>query len=208
MSSITALLQQCRHLSPLQSFSAGCPRHTTSPLSLGKLVDQETSPFTGGLRTPPAEDDMNAAYHNPVVAGNTYDAHVALARHPNPILPSSRISSSAVTYDATGNSFSRSQSHFQPPLQLLTCYPLRSQPSAGTSRATTQPPSPTPSGTLGSHPGEDQTMVMHSLKLPKCISPNGGNLDAFAALVSSEMHETVWKEFHANIIADDLLLLV
>ncbi|KAI1121973.1 hypothetical protein F5Y10DRAFT_282075 [Nemania abortiva] len=127
---------------------------------------------------------MSAAYHNPVVAASTYDAHVALARHPNSVLPSSRFGSSALTYDAASNSYSRSQSHSQPPPQLLTNYALRSQPGAGVSRASTQPPSPTPSGTPGSHAGEDQAMVKHSLKLPKCISPSGGNLDEFAALMT------------------------
>ncbi|KAI1149221.1 hypothetical protein F4825DRAFT_464277 [Nemania diffusa] len=128
---------------------------------------------------------MSTTYHNPVVAGNTYDTHASLMRHQSTILPSSRAIGSAVAYDSTDNLFSRSQSHSQPPPEFLTCYDvLKPQPIAGVSRASTQPPSPTPSGALRSHPGEDRTMVMHSLKLPKCISPNGGGLDTFAALMT------------------------
>ncbi|KAI8945958.1 hypothetical protein F4801DRAFT_593721 [Xylaria longipes] len=134
---------------------------------------------------------MSTTYHNPMVVGNTYDAHVALARHPNAMLPSSRVGSGAVIFDASVNPYSRSQSHSQPQPQFLTSYALRSQPGSGTSRpSTTQPPTPT-AGTLKSQSsektvvgGEDPRMVMHSLKLPKCISPNGGNLDEFAALMT------------------------
>ncbi|KAI0455225.1 hypothetical protein F5B21DRAFT_209178 [Xylaria acuta] len=195
MSSITALPRHFRPYSPSQSYSVGYPRRNIPPpLSLGKLQDstvaRETGPYSGGLRTPPAEDDMSTTYHNHMVAGNTYDAHVALARHPNAILPSSRVGSGAVIFDAAVNPYPRSQTHSQPPPQLLATYALRSQPGAGASRPSTQSSTPT-KGTLRSHSsertipgGEDPSMVMHSLKLPKCISPNGGNLDDFAALMT------------------------
>lgn len=199
MSSIAALPQHFRPFSPSQSYSVGYPRRNIPPpLSLRKLKDstvaQETNPYSGGLRTPPAEDEMSATYHNTMVAGNTYESHVALARHPNNILPSSRVSTSTVIFDTAVNPYSRSQTHSQPPPQLLTTYALR-PPGAGASRPSTQSPAPTAStGTLRSHSsegtisgGEDQSMVMHSLKLPKCISSNGGSLDDFSALVSYGM---------------------
>ncbi|KAI0405610.1 hypothetical protein F4802DRAFT_606648 [Xylaria palmicola] len=135
---------------------------------------------------------MSAAYHNPVVAGNTYDVHVALARHPNVNLAPSRIgSSNGITiYDAPVNPYSRPQSHSQPPPQLLTTYALRSQPGSGALRTSTQPSTPTTAGPLRNHaegtsPSRDEsTMVTHSLRLPRCISPNGGGLDDFAALMT------------------------
>ncbi|TRX91297.1 hypothetical protein FHL15_007902 [Xylaria flabelliformis] len=193
MSSI-ALPYHFRPYSPSQSYSVGYPRRDIPPLRLKKLQDctvaRETNPYSGGLRTPPAEDDMSATYHNSMVAGNTYDAHVALARHPNTILPSSRVGSGAVLFDAAVNPYSRSQTHSQPPPQLPTHYALRPQTVAGASRPSTQSPPPT-TETLRSNSlertvskGEDSSMVKHSLKLPKCISPHGGNLDEFAALMT------------------------
>ncbi|KAI0908629.1 hypothetical protein F4823DRAFT_481804 [Ustulina deusta] len=191
MSSTAAVSQQFRRFPPSPSYVAGYPRRNIpAPLSLEKLQGgfavRETGPFARGLRTPPAEDDMSAAYHNPVVAGNTYDAHVSLARHPNVLLPSSRIGSSGVIYDAAVNPYSRTQS--QP--QILTNLALRSQPGSGVSRASTQPPTPSLAGTVNGHSrgvatsGEDSSMVMHSLKLPKCISSHGGSLNDFAALMT------------------------
>ncbi|KAI1313729.1 hypothetical protein F5Y03DRAFT_381241 [Xylaria venustula] len=138
---------------------------------------------------------MSAAYHAPVVTGNTYDSHVSLARHPNAII-TSRISGSSALYDVALNSYSRTQSQPQLQPQLFANLPLRSQPGSEASRTSTQPPTPTEASTSSSHTlssqsrertvvgGEDPSMVMHSLKLPKCISSYGGNLDDFAALMT------------------------
>ncbi|KAJ2995952.1 hypothetical protein NUW58_g1133 [Xylaria curta] len=193
MSSITALPQHFRPFSPSQSYSVGYPRRNIpSPLSLetprGKPVTQETGPYLVGLRTPPAEDDMSTTYHNPVTAGNTYDTHVALARHPNVILPSTRVCGTTI-YDAAANPYARSHSQ-PPPLEQLFSYASRPQSGPGTSRTSTQPSPSTPDtlrscSTEAAIPSEeDSSMVMHSLKLPKCISSNGGNLDSFASLMT------------------------
>ncbi|GAP88894.1 putative cyclin [Rosellinia necatrix] len=185
---------------PPQSYSAaGYPhRNIPPPLNFRKLqgsfVAKVTGSSIGGLRTPPAEGDMSAAYHHPMVAGNTYDAHVALARHPNGIAPP-RVNTSTVIYNVAVHPQpkSQSQSSLAQPLssQLPTTYALRSHPSATSSRTLTQPSASTQPGTSRGRsedvadPGtEDSSMVMHSLKLPKCISPNGGNLDDFAALMT------------------------
>ncbi|KAI1419159.1 hypothetical protein F5Y12DRAFT_789295 [Xylaria sp. FL1777] len=152
---------------------------------------------------------MSAAYYNPVVAGNTYDTHVSLARHPNVLLPS-RIGGSGIIYDGAVNPYSRTQSQPQLPPQLLTNLPLRSQPDLGVSRASAQPPTPALAGTLSGHSregtitsGEDSSMVMHSLKLPKCISPRGGCLDDFAALMTCffwfETMDTIEAAEHISI---------
>lgn len=187
MSSIT-LPQLCHQFPPQQSYAAACPRRNIPPSSRLKRrhripPNRETSSYAGGLRTPPEEEDMSATCHNLMVAGNTYDNHVALARHPNAMLPSSRLGGGSVMCGTAVNPYPRSQSHTQPPPQFLTTYALRPQPGLR-ERTSTQPPSPTPTGTLSSYAGEDPTMVMHSLELPKCISLNGGRLDNFAALVS------------------------
>ncbi|KAJ3577724.1 hypothetical protein NPX13_g2843 [Xylaria arbuscula] len=196
MSSITISSNQPHRFPPSPSHVAGYPRRSI-PAALtfrkpqGGSKAQETGPYAGGLRTPPAEDEMSATYHNPVVSGNTYDAHISLARHPNVILPSSRIGSTSVIYDAAVNPYLRSQSQPQPQPQLFTNLPLRSQPELGISRVSTQPPTPTVISSIGGHPPEvivdnanDPGMMKHSLKLPKCISPNGGSLNDFAALMT------------------------
>lgn len=194
MSSIT--LPKLRHqFSPPQSYSAAFPRPDISPSLTSKRrrrisLKRETGSYAGGLRTPPAEDDMSATCHNLMVAGNTYDSHVALARHQNAMLPSSRLGGGSVMCGAAANPYPRSQSHTQPPPQLLTTYALRPQPSMR-ERASTQPPSPISTGTLSSCASEDPTMVMHSLEMPKCISPNGGSLDYFAALVSFDTFKRI-----------------
>ncbi|KAI8626063.1 hypothetical protein F5Y19DRAFT_231315 [Xylariaceae sp. FL1651] len=190
MSSFAVFPQQFRPFPPSPSNLSTYPqRSIPPPLNLRKLqgrsVAEETALYSGGLRTPPAENDMSAAYHNPVVAANTYDNHVALARHPNAILPS-RVNGNAL-YDAALNPYSRPHSHSQPPSQLHNVHTVASQPGSGASRHSTRPSTPTPTSSRSSHSGEgtvsrrDSTMVMHSLQLPQCISPDGGNLDDFAA---------------------------
>ncbi|KAI0199924.1 hypothetical protein F4808DRAFT_451154 [Astrocystis sublimbata] len=134
---------------------------------------------------------MSTTYHKPMVVGNTYDAHVALARHPNAILSSSRANSSALSFDAAINTYSRSQPYSQPPAQLPTTMVQRSQHGPGASlppsiqQATpVTAPSKSRSSLTPIAFGDDPSMVMHSLKLPTWISPNGGSLDEFASLMT------------------------
>jgi hypothetical protein len=168
---------------------------------------------TGGLRTPPAELNMSTAYHshNPVLS-STYDSHVSLARQPSALAQASR--SGSVLCDAAVNHMSRShplqpqvpqqhqqyphhphpQQQQQPQYQTQaqpgsSLVPTSSHPRSGASKSSTRPS--TPSSTATSHSQHEgtvskssSTMVTHSLQLPSCISPNGGNLDDFAALVS------------------------
>jgi len=193
MSSFTYFPQQPRLFPPSPSCIAGYPkRHTPSLVSIkkpqGSSVTQEGITYSSGLRTPPAEHDMTTAYHNPVVAGNTYNNHVALARHPNTILSSSRVSGGNHIYDAVSNPHTRPLPYSQP-LQQVFPPSLSSQPNSGST--STQPSPPILSSRLSSYSTEeavfkgDSTMVTHSLELPECISPNGGRLDDFAALVSA-----------------------
>ncbi|KAI1868344.1 hypothetical protein JX265_007167 [Neoarthrinium moseri] len=174
----------------------------------------------GGLRTPPAEDNMSTAYHshNPVLS-STYNSHVAMARQPGALAQTNR--AGPVLCEAAVNPVARSQPQlqqqqqhqhqhqphaqgqqyqnqpqYQPqPLPQLhhasNLAPVSSHPHSGASRHSTRPS--TPSSTTTSHSQahfegtvsrKDSSMVMHSLKLPSCISPNGGNLDEFAALMT------------------------
>ncbi|KAI1827454.1 hypothetical protein F4861DRAFT_365078 [Xylaria intraflava] len=221
MSSLAGFPQYFRPFPPSPSHPKLGYRHRNSPPRLDpdiflrkhrdSLVTQEINSYSSGLRTPPAEDDMSATYHQPVLAGNAYDTHVALSRHQNAILPSSHISGSvaaSAVYEAVVNPYSKPHSHVRTAPQLLTTHSLRSEPGSGASRTSTRP-SPTLTGTLSNASAEvtavsggDSTMVKHSLKLPRCISPNGGNLDEFAALMTCffwfETMDTIQAAEHIN----------
>ncbi|KAI2638313.1 hypothetical protein GGS21DRAFT_538477 [Xylaria nigripes] len=145
---------------------------------------------------------MSAAYHHSVL-GNTYDTQVTLARLPDALLSSSRVNGSVAPAASFDHTYSRSQPHSQAVPQLT------SQRGSGTSRNSPQPPSPSLTGTLSNDSTEpttvsegDSSMVMHSLKLPQCISPKGGSLDEFAALMTCffwfETMDTIQAAEHIN----------
>ncbi|KAI0105592.1 hypothetical protein F4776DRAFT_657825 [Hypoxylon sp. NC0597] len=152
-----------------------------------RLLVHGATLYKGGLRTPPAENNMSATYHNPVLS-NTYNNHVALARHPNALVQTGRVGGALC--DAVINPFPTAhpshQSQYQQPhpVQAIT-----SQPPHSSSRPSTRPTTPASTGSLsarseGTVSKKDSTMVTHNLQLPSCISPNGGSLDDFAALMT------------------------
>jgi hypothetical protein len=180
-------------------------RHIPPPLGLRKLQEtslaDEAALYAGGLRTPPAEDKMSTAYHNhSAVLSSTYDSHVALARQPGTLAQASR--ASGVLCDV--NQISRNQPQQQPQQyqqqqpqyqsqqihHTSSFAPANPHPHSASSRHSTRPSTPSSTGTSHAHSEgtvsrRESTMVMHSLQLPSCISPHGGNLDDFAALVGS-----------------------
>ncbi|KAI1075328.1 hypothetical protein F5B20DRAFT_390155 [Whalleya microplaca] len=182
---------------PSPAYPAGYPRRQIPPaLNLQKVQDDfladEAALHTGGLRTPPAEDDMATTYHNPVLS-STYDNHVALARQPGTFIQTGRVG--GVFPDGAVNPYPRGQpqQQLQYPQQVHTVpTTLAPQPRSTSSRHSTRPSTPVSARSttlsVGSECGtvsrKDSTMVMHSLQLPKCISADGGNLDEFAALMT------------------------
>ncbi|KAI2636262.1 hypothetical protein GGS26DRAFT_485918 [Hypomontagnella submonticulosa] len=196
MSSATAA-STVRPYLPSPTHSAGYSyRHTPD---YDKLQDRLLAPgaalYKGGLRTPPAENNMSAAYHNPVLS-NTYNSHVALARQPHMVQTGRTM---GVLCDTVVNPFTTAHAHHQSqyqqpnpatqvvvPQQHQQPQPQQQQHS---SRPSTRPTTPASTGSLSVHSEgtvskKDSTMVTHSLQLPSCISPNGGNLDDFAALMT------------------------
>ncbi|KAI1105665.1 hypothetical protein F4804DRAFT_341005 [Jackrogersella minutella] len=172
--------------SPVHSVSYPL-RHTSSLDKLQNHLLAHGPYFKGGLRTPPAENNMNATYHNPVLS-NTYNSHVALARQPNALVQTGR--SGGALCDAIINPFPTAhpphQPQYQQPHPAQVVVPQQPQPS---SRPSTRSTTPASTGTLsvrseGTVSRKDSAMVTHSLQLPACISPNGGNLDDFAALMT------------------------
>ncbi|KAI1503344.1 hypothetical protein F5X99DRAFT_112500 [Biscogniauxia marginata] len=181
---------------PSPTYSAGYPaRYIPPPLNLHKVQETSlahgTTLYTGGLRTPPAENTMSTAYQHPILA-NTYDSHVALARQPAAAIPTGR--TVGLRYDTTTHPFARTQPQAyhqqqqqqQPPPQTHSVSTMAPQPTSAPSRHSTRPSTPASTSTLSVHSEgtvsrRESTMVMHSLQLPSCISPHGGNLDDFAA---------------------------
>ncbi|KAI1328503.1 hypothetical protein F5Y16DRAFT_156618 [Xylariaceae sp. FL0255] len=196
MSSSTAILfrQLPQALSP--SYEAGYPHPRIPSWYLLKPQSvKETTLYSGGLRTPPAEDfTMSTAYHPPAVpAPSAYDNHGPFSRHPNAALAPARPATTAVAntvYDAGLNPYTtRPYPQHQPQQQLSSVQTLVPHSASGPLRHTTQRSTPTPTSSRSSHSEgtisrKTSLMVMHSLQLPDFISPNGGSLDEFAALMT------------------------
>ncbi|KAK6079330.1 cyclin [Seiridium cupressi] len=166
----------------------------------------EASLQTGGLQTPPAEVNMSTAYHpRNSTLSSTYNSHVGMARQPAGLGQMSR--GGSVLCDATVGHIGRSQAQQQSQMQQHQQQPeyqsqpqqsyYNSNPTAGTSmsytdtsRHSTRPSTPSSATSTvhsqfeGTVSRRDSTMVMHSLQLPSCISPKGGNLDDFASLMT------------------------
>ncbi|KAK5655329.1 hypothetical protein OQA88_5896 [Cercophora sp. LCS_1] len=167
-----------------------------------------------GLRTPPTDENMGTTYQMPNMASyeNHHSIHhpgyapTAASERPRPalnerpapngqphnptmqcynqqaVLPQPRVSqssSSPASVQQASNNLYQPQAQQQQPQQ-------HAQP--------TQPQSPprhpsTPnSGTAKDNPelsARDSAMVLHSLQIPVCISPKGGNLADFAAEVTA-----------------------
>ncbi|KAI1773632.1 hypothetical protein F4818DRAFT_96512 [Hypoxylon cercidicola] len=157
--------------------------------TLDKLQDHSQAHgatlYKGGLRTPPTEHNMNATYQNPVLS-NTYNNHVALARHPNTMVQTGRPGSTFCDMNPYPVAHPPHRPQYQQPQAVQAVVSQQPHPS---SRPSTRPTTPKSSGTLSAHSEgtiskKDSTMVTHSLQLPSCISPSGGNLDDFAALMT------------------------
>ncbi|RYP04348.1 hypothetical protein DL765_010229 [Monosporascus sp. GIB2] len=183
--------------SPSPVYSTGYPRRRRQvppPLGLQKVQESalaaEAALQTGGLQTPPADDNMSMAYSSAMLS-NTYDSHVALARQPpNALAQPSR--NAVILCDAL-HQFPRveqqPQLHAQYPQQIYLPPTLGGQPSSTSSRHSTRPSTPSSTCTIAAHSEgtvsrRDSTMVTHNLQLPSCISPDGGNLDEFAATMT------------------------
>ncbi|KAI9158998.1 hypothetical protein HJFPF1_07003 [Paramyrothecium foliicola] len=147
-----------------------------------------------GLRTPPV-DDMSTAYQPPMAAYGNHGIHnypqTLASSRPRPVVNEPRSS--------------QHYRHSQQPQTQQSLFPHQAQPAAVAAQArnmpasiptqllpgsnhTTRPSTPTSdaSATLtsqtvtASRRGSD-SLVFHSLQIPKCISATGGNLAEFAA---------------------------
>lgn len=142
--------------------------------------------YRGGLRTPPT-DAMSATYHAPHLV--SYDSHVlpsypssvAQARGPKAVMAEAARAPQYPRYQQPANTYS------QPPQPVTNPASGTSQYST-TSRHSTRPSTPT-SGAIGKPDGTSSrkgssALVLHSLSIPSCINPKGGNLADFAAQIT------------------------
>lgn len=157
-------------------------RNLTCGVVLPKLPLVSTSSGLGnGLRTPPV-DDMSTAYQP---AMSTYEGHT-LSGYPSALSHSSHIK--PVVDDARSSHQYRYSSQ---QVQLRNGPYLSTEPAADPMLR--QPPSSLTPVTESSVTAKrshsttprrgSETLIYHSLQMPKCISHTGGNLSDFAAQV-------------------------
>lgn len=168
--------------------SSSCQKRT--PLSSHRFAGKVAHRATSGLRTHPGYK-MSAIYHGPQAVA--YESRLPAHEHHT----LAQIERSRPYAQETHNGMENyerhpAQSHFQqyqPQVPPQARHLVNSASHPG-SRLPTRPS--TPNSTHSSHPasgtnsanGDVQSMVLHSLQVPACISPKGGNLADFAAQVS------------------------
>ena len=145
-----------------------------------------------GLQTPPADEDMSTTYQPTLAAYNSHAAH----GFPSSIGNGS--SSKAAAVDTRVSNQNRYHPHLgpsqQPPTSNTDHYlgskntTSSSQQLTGIYRSHLDSFTPAaeatmPSQTTSAARRGAETLIHHSLQVPKCISPNGGNLADFAAQV-------------------------
>ncbi|KAH7308021.1 hypothetical protein B0I35DRAFT_453946 [Stachybotrys elegans] len=169
---------------------------------LPSLVHDAAFPVSG-LRTPPV-DDMSTTYQPPMAsynshASNTYFPSLANGPRPKPVTTDPRTQQYQYPLyppqHATQPAAQQQPQQFLHQSQVVHSYQpvssvqpkTTSYPAVQTTQ-TSQSKSSTPVSEVASQSHEgtssrrgSESLVFHSLQIPKCISPNGGNLAEFAA---------------------------
>lgn len=181
--------------SPSQS-SVGASQRPNA-ISLPKpqhLQEGSGSSWVCGLRTPPVED-MSTAYQPSLAA---YENH-AMHGYPSSLAHIQR-ARMGVGGPTNGQVYQQPQLQQPQPSQQpqyqnwpskdIAFTAANQLPSNGQpQQPAVRPPSPASGGTLSvprsgqASRRNSETLVYHSLEIPRCISPNGGNLAEFAAQV-------------------------
>ncbi|CRK12982.1 hypothetical protein BN1723_009892, partial [Verticillium longisporum] len=161
-------------------------------------------PQTGqkrGLQTPPS-DDMTTTYQPPIVG--PYDNHVlpsysSTLPHVRGSVPSMNEVSRASQYPRYAQQQPQQQQAQLQQQQQQQPYThatnLSQNPASGisqystTSKHSTQTSTPAAEGSMSSQNGStsrrgSQALIHHSLHVPSCINPKGGNLADFAAQIT------------------------
>lgn len=183
--------------------SSSCQKRT--PLSSHQFAGKVAHRATSSLRTHPGHK-MSAIYHGPQAVA--YESRLPGHEH-HTLAQIERSRPYAQETHSGMENYERhpAQSHFQQyqpqvPPQARHLVNTASHPG---SRLPTRPS--TPNSTHSSHPasgtnsanGDVQSMVLHSLQVPACISPKGGNLADFAAQVNLTQNLVTSPALIANL---------
>jgi hypothetical protein len=160
-----------------------------TPLSSTRFAGKAAHRPTGSLGSHPGYK-MSAVYHGPQAVA--YESRLpAHEHHTLAQIERSRSYAQEAHNGADGYDRHPAQNHFQqyqPQIPPQARHLVNSASHPG-SRLQSRPS--TPNSTHSSHPasgtnsanGDVQSMVLHSLQVPTCIGPKGGNLAEFAAQV-------------------------
>ncbi|KAG5975610.1 hypothetical protein E4U55_007619 [Claviceps digitariae] len=166
-------------LPALPSLHLNRGRNSASGLTLPKTLSRApTSTNIGnGLRTPPSEE-MSATYQSAMVYNGHHSRHpcsgtLAQPNHLKPVMDDVR-DTQQYRYPSQQIQPQRQDDHQSPSAQLADTAGLHA------SDPVTPVSVDTDSAKVKSRRGSE-TLIYHSLQLPKCISQTGGNLSDFAA---------------------------
>lgn len=202
----------------------GSKGQQTPSLQLPKIprLSQEAVLWSSGLRTPPVED-MSTTYQPSLAALESHAMH----GYPHSLAHVGR-TKMAVTDPATGQIYRPSTQQLHPlqqtqphqhPQQLPNTWVQKdqgfppTQPLTSNLQHTSRAPSPAPDANLAPPQNRmtsrrgSESLVYHSLEIPRRVSPTGGNLADFAAQVSLRDPTSI-AQHSANSLVDDLSFLV
>lgn len=197
-------------LSPIHSTVGRKAGFPPTSIKLPPLTN-DTKLLGSGLRTPPS-DEMSTAFQPQLASYDSHAMHNYPAAVPQAARATTAMNDTrgAQYYRYAAAQTQQSQSQQQQPQTHYSHYPYQQQQathlqqephsvahvsqsrngsvssatqSICSSRQTLRPLSPSSASTITRSKDETESLVSHSLQIPKCISPAGGNLSDFAAKV-------------------------
>ncbi|KAM3439693.1 hypothetical protein NHJ13734_003574 [Beauveria thailandica] len=162
--------------------------HSTASIDLN-TASSGHGPLASRVRSRPLADNMSATYQSSFSAydhaAHNYPAAVAQPSRPKAMAADPRSLQYLRYPPQPGQQPVQQQALSQPQHALRHDVPTRSQQPPRDSRYLTRPPTPTSETTMPVQESRSRrnsdTLIFHSLQIPKCISPAGGNLADFAA---------------------------
>ncbi|KAM3471443.1 hypothetical protein MY8738_009327 [Beauveria namnaoensis] len=176
-------------LSPLSWPLGPCSyAHSTASFDLN-TASSGHGPLASRVRSRPLADNMSATYQSSYAAydhaAHNYPAAVAQPSRPKAMAADPRSLQYLRYPSQPGQQPVHQQSLSQPQHALRHDVPTRSQQPPRDSRYLARPPTPSSETTMPTQESRSRrnsdTLIFHSLQIPKCISPAGGNLADFAA---------------------------
>lgn len=166
------------------------------PLHTPNLGDLRDPDYSGGLRTPPADENMGTTYEMPHLASSKNHIHHHSTHAPPPMPQQDRYRSALNERPPPNEQIYNSTSRCSAPVYQQPQVQQAPRPNLPSSAA---PVAALPSSTVApnqrrganrhssrpSSPPLDMSLVFHSMEIPECISPRGGNLGDLMAEVAA-----------------------